>query len=987
MTHKLIAITLALLSLAGCSSGPVGADRLAEGFANPPLDSRPGVYWYFMDGNLSREGITKDLETMKKAGIGYVIFLEVQVGVPRGNVDFMSEEWMQTFEWAVSECRRLDIQMTLGIGPGWNGSGGPWVTGPESMRHLVSSKVYVTGPDTVDIVVPRPDPRPPFFGTRTFTPEVTEEWNRYYEDVALLAFPCPDDSTRIDNIAEKALYIRAPYSSTPNVRECLPPAGPLAEGEVNHAGIDRDRIVDLTALMDSTGRVHWVVPEGRWTLMRLGARNTGSVSRPAPVPGVGMECDKMNRTHLASHFSHFLDPLLDRVGDQSSTFGGLKMIHIDSWEMGAQNWTDSLLVEFRRRRGYDPVPWLPVYSGRIVGDSILSERFLWDLRRTVQELIVENHITAVREKAHDNGLQLSIEPYDMTPASDLELGVAADMPMCEFWAKGFGFDTQYAVYEGVSAAHVIGQPVVPAESFTSHLDGWKQYPGMMKDQTNWALAAGVNRIMFHTFQHQALDDSIKPGMTMGPYGCHWDRGQTWWPMSDAYHTYISRSQYMLQQGRTVADIMYLVPESQPHTFRAPNSALIDADKFLSDRRGYNFDGCPPSVFMTATVGRDGSVMLPGGASYRIVVLPDYASMSADMLRKIKSLVDAGATVVGRPPQFAPGLSGYPESDAEVRRLAAELWSSPRVILYDGDTDRMYQPYGLTAAILSDKLGVNPDFEAVEAGTPSENFRYTHRTADDCEIYYIANRTDTVRTATFSLRDYGRRATLADPMDGSMVPVAHDNGVLTLTFEPHQSYFVVFDDVKADTPAQPQRVPSRQSVASLDTDWSISFPMLNGDTVTVAAPVLFDWKDSDNANLRYYSGTATYTRDFDLTPETGARYELSLGDVDVMARVTLNGNDLGVLWSQPWRVDVTDALAPDGHNTLTIDVVNLWQNRLIGDEQLPYDGIVGDKWPDWFVNGTPRTSGRQTFTTWRHVKADDPLHPSGLHGPVTIDRLD
>lgn len=979
MIRKFIYSLLAACTLVSCNTAPVGADRLAEGFANPPLDARPGVYWYFMDGNLSREGITKDLEAMKRAGIGYVIFLEVQVGVPRGNVDFMSPEWMDTFAWAVEECRRLDIQMTLGIGPGWNGSGGPWVKGEESMRHLVANSVTVSGPDSVCITLERPEPWPPFFGKGTFTPEVDAEWERYYEDVALLAYPTPEPCKPIENIAEKALYIRAPYSSTPNVRECLPPVeGYTAAVSGN---IDPATIVNLTGRIDSTGTLCWTVPEGCWTIMRLGARNTGSVSRPAPVPGVGMECDKMSRKHLASHFSHFIDPLLARVGSNGEHFGGLKMLHIDSWEMGAQNWTDSLAIEFERRRGYDPTPWLPVYTGAIVGDSLRSERFLWDLRRTVQELIVENHISAVRQKAHDNGMLLSIEPYDMTPASDMELGTAADMPMCEFWANNYGFNTSYAVVEGVSSAHVTGQPVVPAESFTSHLDGYEQYPGLLKNQTNWALAAGINRIMFHTFQHQALPDSILPGMTMGPYGVHWDRNQTWWPMADAYHRYISRSQYLLQQGRTVADILYLIPESQPHTFRAPESALIDPLTNFCDRRGYNFDGCPPSILMNAWVKSDGTVALPGGAEYKVIVLPDYASMTAEMVKKLIALADDGATIVGPMPQYSPGLKGYPEADKEVQALAQKL--SDKAIVYNGPFERMYQPYSETATILRNKLGVTPDFADITAdGSETENFRYTHRKDKDCDIYYIANRRDSLATGHFTLRDYHRRATLADPLTGEMTPLAHNDGQLTLTFEPHQALFVIFDDEKPAADAAPQHVPERSVAATLPDGWNISFPTLKADTVRVTDAELFDWTESALPEVRYFSGTATYSRSFDFSKEAGKRYELSLGSVDIMARIMLNDNDLGVLWYKPWRVDITDALA-DGHNELKINVVNLWQNRLRGDEELPYDGIADDQWPTWLTEGTPRTSGRQTFTTWPHVTKSSPLLPSGLHGPVAI----
>ena len=263
----------------------------------------------------------------------------------------------------------------------------------------------------------------------------------------------------------------------------------------------------------------------------------------------------------------------------------------------------------------------------------MTERFLWDVRKTAQDLVIENHVGAVKRYAREHGLKVSIEPYDMNPTADLELAVAADMPMAEFWSDGFGFNTTFAPAEGTSAAHLLGQNVVPAESFTAQFDAWRQYPGAMKNQTDWALAAGINRLMFHTFQHQCLPDSIRPGMTMGPYGVHWDRGQTWWTMSHAYHTYIGRSQYLLQRGRTVADVLYLAPESTPHVFRAPDSAYDEAGTFMPDRKGYSFDGCPPSMLSSAKV-KGGNIVFPSGATYKLLVLPDYPTATPALLKEI-----------------------------------------------------------------------------------------------------------------------------------------------------------------------------------------------------------------------------------------------------------------------------------------------------------------------------------------------------------------
>ncbi len=464
-------------------------DPLTQGFVSPPDSARPGVYWYFMDGNLSKEGMTKDLESMKQAGIGNVIFLEVNVGIPRGPVDFLSDQWQELFKHAVSECKRLGIRMTLEIGPGWTGSGGPWVSPGQSMQHLVSSTIQVSGSEKRKIKLPVPAPKKPYFGEEGFTPDLKKQWNDFYEDVAVLAFPTPAINRKIEDIDEKALYYRAPYSSKPGVKPFLPSLTHyphLPDGTV----ISKSQILDLTDKLLPDGTLNWVVPEGNWTIMRFGRRNNGAVTRPAPLPGLGFECDKFDTVALNAHLNEYIGKLLRKIGEpDTKSSGGLKMLHMDSWEMGSQNWTPQLREEFIKRRGYDPLPFYPVYAGNIVESLEISERFLWDLRLTAQELVLEYHAGQVKKYSHQHGLGLSIEPYDMNPTADLELGAVADVPMGEFWSKGFGFNTSFSCIEATSIAHINGQPIVQGEAFTAYLDAWKQYPGSMKEQGDWALGA------------------------------------------------------------------------------------------------------------------------------------------------------------------------------------------------------------------------------------------------------------------------------------------------------------------------------------------------------------------------------------------------------------------------------------------------------------------------------------------------------------------
>ncbi|MCX7006303.1 MAG: glycosyl hydrolase, partial [Kiritimatiellaeota bacterium] len=490
----------------------------------------------------------------------------------------------------------------------------------------------------------------------------------FYCDEFVVAFPTPAEGARLTDADEKALYFREPYSSKKGVKPFLPMPAEFAALPAAQC-IATNGLLDLTAKRASDGRLTWDVPAGNWTILRFGRTTTGQTTRPAPQPGLGLESDKFSRAALDAHYAAFIGELLKEVGPRKKTDAGLTMIHFDSWEMSSQNWSENFRAEFRQRRGYDPLPFLPALLGRVVQSAEISERFLWDLRQVAQELVVTNHAVRLKELGAQSNLRLSIEPYDLNPTSDLELGGVADVPMCEFWSKGFGFPAEFSCFEASSIAHTLGRSVVGAEAFTSMPgEDWRQYPGAMKDQTDWALCCGINRFTIHRYQHQPWLDRW-PGMTMGAHGVYWERTQTWWDMVPAYHAYLSRCQALLRRGAPVSDILYLAGEGAPHVFRPPASALLPG---LPDRRGYNFDGCAPSTLLLATV-HDGRIVLPG-ASYRVLVLPRFATMTPALLGKIKTLVAAGATVVGAPPQKSPSLQNFPQCDAEVQKLAAEIWS-------------------------------------------------------------------------------------------------------------------------------------------------------------------------------------------------------------------------------------------------------------------------------------------------------------------------
>jgi len=978
-------------------------DSLKNGFLNPPDSVRPGVYWYFMDGNLSKEGMTADLESMKAAGIGNLVFLEVNVGIPRGEVDFLSEQWQDLFKHAMRETERLGIAVTLGVGPGWSGSGGPWVTGRQSMQHLVSVSLNVIGNDTKIIHMPKPTPKAPYFGEGGFTPELKKRWDDYYEDVALLAFPTPTTDFKIKDIDEKALYYRAPYTSVAGVKPFLPTSTHYSEPSAGTA-IPSNKIIDITSFLQEDGTVNWKAPKGKWTIVRFGSRNNGAVTRPAPMPGLGFEADKMDTASINDHMAHFTGQLFTKIGiPDKNKQGGLKTLHMDSWEMGAQNWSPNFRSEFKKRRGYDPLPYFPVYAGLVVGSVERSERFLWDLRQTGQELVIENHAKHLKEYGKRNNLRFSIEPYDMNPTADMELGAVADVPMAEFWSKGYGFNSSFSCIQAASIAHVNGQTVVAAEAFTADHDAWKQYPGSMKNQGDWAFAAGINRFVFHTFQHQFLADSLKPGMTMGPYGVHWDRGQTWWPMANEYHRYISRCQYLLQQGKSNADILYLTPEGAPQVFRAPSSAM-SGDDLMPDRKRYNFDGCSPSQLKTASV-KDGRILFPGGSSYRVLVLPAIQTMTPGLLNKLETLVKQGAVIVGMPPSKSPSLVNYPECDKQVTALSDKIWggrNTPNMLtehtygkgkvywggeLFVIPVNELYPSYESTEEILQ-RLRITPDFES------DSSIRYAHRTVGNREIYFVSNKKPDQKTVACRFRTTTGTPELWDPMTGETRPLSvyHIIGQqmeIPIDFDAYQSFFIVIDKSK---PSNLTHVPGNTNFKkksfylSFSGPWMVSFDPKWGGPKQVVFDRLQDWTLRVEDGIKYYSGIAKYEKEFQIPEEfnreSSKEYFINLGEVYDMARVWINGKDMGVVWTDPFQLKITKALKP-GINQIVIEVANRWPNRLIGDERLPDDGIKDGKWPDWFLKKQARTSGRFTFTTANFYTRDSPLLLSGLLGPVRI----
>jgi hypothetical protein len=777
---------------------------LAEAFVRPPDSARPWVYSFWLEGNISSEGITADLEAMRRSGIGGLLFMDGDMGNPKGPHRFMSDSWRTLFKHLVSEADRLGLEVNLNNAPGWAGSGGPWVTPEHAAQRVVQSETIVEGPRRFDAVLPQP---PTARG--------------FYRDIVVLAYPAPTPGEkgqfrRIENfdstksfagVQDFAACVPWPRSIPTNPHWPLVPAAQC---------VSSAKVKQLTERMDRSGRLRWDLPAGRWLILRIGHTLAGGTTRSSQAEATGLECDKLSRSAVEAHWSNMVGKLLADVGPLAGKT--IVSTHIDSWEAGSGNWTDGMRDEFRRLRGYDPLPYLPTLGGLVVDSLEVSERFLWDYRETVCELLLHNYAEHIRKLAHAKGLRLSIEGYDGT-CDDLRFAGRADEPMCEFWQRGCytGLPLCDVVEEMTSAAHVYGRPIVAAEAFTSWRGDFLDHPATLKPLGDWAFCAGVNRFCFSEWIMQPWPERV-PGVSFLFIGTVFHRSLSWWSESRPWHEYLARCQFMLRQGRFVADVCFVAPEGAPCRFVAP--IPTEERGIVPERPGHNFDGCPAELVVRGMKVEGGRVVLPSGMSYRLLVLPTYVeprpvlnvqgnyvytdaplpkcqTMTPVLLKRIVELVEAGATVLGERPLKSPSLVGYPDCDRELTRLADRLWGKDAG---SGGSGRRRVGkgcvlWGTTPAKALAEMQVPADFSC--GGALKGKLRYIHRrNADGLDIYFVANKIDAVVQGEDAFFAAIGRPELWWPQAGRIEPLAAFEQTkgrtrIPLRLEPYESVFVVF----------------------------------------------------------------------------------------------------------------------------------------------------------------------------------------------------
>ena len=1055
--------------LAGCqTAGDSDFSAVDRDFVSPPETVQTAVYWHWINGNISKEGIVKDLHAMKQAGINRAFITDIGVPetqCPMGDAELFSEKWWEMVHTALKTATELNVEIGFFISPGWSQAGGPWNKPGQSMRYLASSEIRVKGPqklvqkldqptgDFQDVKViawPVPNdyennlltsaqirilPRQPgvnLIDTTSVLKLNTQEntivditltqvstarcltiypakhrilaqcelqvkdaddyhtlskfeINRTnpgigvgFEPYAPIVVSFPETEAKQFRIVfskarPDAGIERIVLSSTPMVEQYAEKTyakmfqTPLPywhnymwtqQPDINDKSLipSPDQVKDLSAGLSADGTLTWDVPEGEWIIMRTGMAPTGSMNGPASPLGTGLEVDKLSKEHLAAHFDAYLGEIIRRIpAEDRKTW---KVIVQDSYETGGQNITDGFLTEFQERYGYDPVPFLPVYKGHVIGSPDLSDRFLWDMRRLVADKVSYDYVGALREIGHKYGMTTWLENYGHWgfPGEFLQYGGQSDEVAGEFWSEGNLGDIENRA--AASCAHTYGKTKVWSESYTSAGNSYGRYPATLKRRGDWSYTEGVNATLLHVYIHQAYEDRI-PGIDAW-WGVEFNRHNSWYPHLDLFTDYLKRANYMLQQGLDVSDVAYFIGEDAPKMTGIRDPEIP---------KGYSYDYMNAEVILRDLSVKDGRLVLPHGTSYRILVLPPLETMRPEVLQKIEQLVADGATIMGPPPGRSPSLENYPAADHEVQTLAAKMW---------GDTSAKQRAYGKGTILTGMSMGeafallkVVPDCVFAE----NDPTLYTHRRLGDNDIYFITNQSDKTIRIQPAFRVKGKQPELWDALTGTVrnLPAFTQTGEITsvpLQLEPNESAFVIFRKAgKPGASGWEGNYPTPETAVSLDQPWEVTFEsdqIKRGPAQPVIFEKLMDWTQYSDESIRYYSGTAVYKTSFIFDGKLSEKdFFLDLGEVNCMAKVKLNGNYAGGVWTPPYRLNVTQWLK-EGNNMLEVEVVNTWVNRLIGDQNLPEGNRPTWAWP---LNNT--------------CKADSPLQSSGLLGPVEL----
>ncbi len=781
--------------------------------------------------------------------------------------------------------------------------------------------------------------------------------------------------------------------------------------------IPADEIMDITASMDTNGFLDWEVPPGTWTLLRMGHTTTGKENYIGGG-GKGLECDKLNPEAIQFQFDKWIGEFYNQVGD-SLVNDVLKIFHVDSWECGSQNWSPVFGAEFEKRRGYSLMPYLPVLAGVPVQSTDFSENILHDIRTTIAELVTDNFYGTLARVVQEKGLLFSAESVAPVMVSDGMMHFRkVDFPMGEFWLNSPTHDKPNDVLDAVSAGHVYGKQIIQAESFTEIRLDWNEHPGMLKTLGDRNFALGVNRLVFHVFTHNPWMDR-KPGMTLGVVGLYFQRDQTWFNPGKAWMDYIRNCQSLLQQGNPQVDIAVFTGEEIPRrailpdrlvplfpeifgeetvtrekarlrnqgvpTHQRPRGVtsgihIADPADWVDPLHGYAFDSFNRDALIRLARVKKRKIVLPGGAAYELLVIPGKRRMnpqanrmSREVADKLLELVKAGATILFEE-MPEKDLDPFEENRAEFTAAINELFSG------EFRQEEFYQsknlgkgtvikgPYRAGSFI---PLGLTKDFYAIHSGQQqANNLAWIHRIDGKKEIYFISNQQKKQRELTLSFRVAGKEPVFYHPVTGVFSEckewtVKDGRTLIPVRLEENASVFVIFEDKTSGTSrSEGKNWPEFETVQYLNHNWIVKFDtVFGGPEEDMEFESLTDWSLNPDERVKYYSGKAVYSKNFEWDQEIKAPVWLDVGDVRNLAEIHVNGVYCGVVWTAPFRVDVSGAIRK-GPNTVEIVVTNTWANRLMGDHKLPEEEKI-------------------SWTTAAYRLEGNDLLPAGLSGPVKL----
>ncbi|HKR30251.1 MAG TPA: glycosyl hydrolase [Terriglobales bacterium] len=1104
--RRLFAVSILVSSFTATGLAQSSADTLKKGFDNPPSSARPRVWWHWMNGNITREGIKLDLQWMHRVGIAGFQNFDAALATPQvveRRLIYMTPEWKDAFKYAITLGDQLGMEMAIAGSPGWSESGGPWVPPSHGMKKYVWSETVVEGEKPVTQKLPQPPATvgpfqnisrttkiPPFYAdaavvafrqpeteAQDLTPakitasdggldasklsdgdliattglaipdaEGGESWILFEypapHTVCSLTYVTKDPNTRqasLTGIAtpEKTLeasddgrnfrkvvglsggsapehtvsfapvmakYFRVTFRRTP-----APPRQPQAAAvaapprpthyeiaelvlhsfpQVNHfeekaafvptgdlyqyatpnfdpgTAIKSSDVIDLTTKTQPDGTLDWTPPSGKWVIVRLGYSLLGITNHPATAEATGLEVDKLDRRFVKDYFEKYLDSYKDAVGADEMGNRGISYVINDSWEAGSQNWTDNMLAQFKSLRGYDPAPWLPVLTGRIVESAAASDRFLWDFRKTIADLTATEHYQQLEETLHEHGMKHYGESHESGRAfiaDGMEVKKYNEVPMGAMWTQEPGVNKPRYGYnaddhESASVAHIYGQNIAAAESLTAAAAPWAWSPATLKPTADQEFLNGINRIVYHESAHQPLIGKA-PGLTLGPYGQWFNRNETWAEQAGAWINYLARCSYMLQQGRFNADIVYFYGEDS-------NLTTIFSAKAPDIPVGYAFDYINADALIHELKSANGNLVTSSGMQYKLLALDPYSQhMSLPVLRAIYALVENGAIVAGPKPDDDPSLA---DDQNEFRKLASELFGDGSGTHQVGK-GTVYAGQNLNDVLKM--LRIDRDF-AYSSNESDVDIEFLHRTLPNGDIYFVDNRSDSSHSINATFRVAGRKPELwraeTATAEGVSFHSADGKTTVPLQLEPWGTVFVVFRKPASQSAYTAPQI-THTPLLTLTGPWKVALQAGRGAPEAVTFNALTDWSKNSDPQVKYFSGIGTYTKTLQAPQEwfkKGTHFWLDLGDVKNLAVVMVNGKEIGQTWHAPYRVDVTSALKP-GTNELKIEVVNAWVNRMIGDEQPGATKI--------------------TFADVKPYRADSPLLPSGLLGPVTLIR--